>query len=208
MPSTPAPGPAADTRPADTPRARRIRLVGIVALAGLTVVVGWLSLRSTPSGREPASAFEYIRDHALEGDGGAAWRTLLPEGRAKYLTFLKAMLTSEEESAQNWRRTTGLSRKDIQTMSPEDILSREYLSVTESMLRGARVYRTDVVDENTALIYILARDGQERSWMVKRVDGVWKVSDPLPQISDKGWYTPVPGGRPIKIPQPPPAGGK
>ncbi len=201
MPPTPAPAPAADTRPADTPRARRIRLAGIVVLAALTAVVGWLTLRAPPSSREPASAFEYVRDHVLEGDGGAAWRILLPEGRAKYERFIQAMITDEGADANYWRRTTGLSRKDLQTMRPEDVLAREYLSIAETMLRGARVYGTVRVDENTALTHILARNGEERDWLVKRVDGIWKVSDPLPQITAGGFYRGDPGSPPIRIPE-------
>ena len=202
MPSNPTPAPAAGTKSADTSRARRMRFVGILALAALAVFVAWRAHRGTTAEREPASAFEYIRDQALAGDGSAGWRTLLPEGRKKYVAFLKNMSTSDDVSAQAWRRTTGISKQAVATMAPADALSREYLAVADTMLKGAKVYRTDRVDEDTALINILAGNGDERSWMVRRVNGIWMVSDPWPTITAQGYYTSGTTGRPVRMPEP------
>lgn len=196
--------PSVEPRPADTPRARRIRLAGILVLASVVGAVGWLSFRSRASARAPASVYEYVRERVLSGDGEALWRVLLPEGRRKYVEFVRAMAEEGPTSAAAaaWRRKVGVSAADLRTLPPEKVMAREYEASAEDLLAGSRVYRTDEWDADTALLYITLRDGRDRYWLVKRVEGAWKVSDPEPVITSGTHYIPRPGAAPVKMPIP------
>jgi len=200
----PAPPPAAETRPADTPRARRARLAGVLALAACAGLVGWLSLRPGAAARDPAAIYDYVRDRVLAGDGEALWRVLLPEGRRKYAGFVKLMAEAGEgdAAAAAWKRSVGISRKELLSLPPEKVLAREYLAAAETQLRGSRVYRTVLWDRDTAYLNISRRDGTDKHWLVRRVEGAWKVSDPEPVVTAANDYLPGAGEKPYRIPVP------
>jgi hypothetical protein len=196
--------PATEARPADTPRARRIRFAGILFLAVATGAVGWLALRSRGASRPPSSVYDYVRDRVRAGDGEALWRVLLPEGRSKYTEFVRAMGAerTDNPAAAAWRKKVGLSAKELLSLPPGQVMAREYEASAGELLEGSRVYRTDLWDENTALLYISLRDGRDKYWLVKRAEGDWKVSDPEPVITNGTHYIPRPGVAPVKMPVP------
>ena len=64
------------------------------------------------------------------------------------------------------------------------------------------MYRTDRWDPDTALLYVTLRDGRDKYWLVKRVEGAWKVSDTEPVILKGESYVPYGGGAPVPMPIP------
>ena len=190
------PATATEAARPEAPGARRARLVGVLVLAAAAGTAAWWSMRTAGASREPAGVFDYVRDGVLAGDGGAAWRVLGAKARLDYEKFARAMAAGGNDPAgAEWRRRVGLSRQDLATLPPERILERDFTAYAEEKFRGARVYRTDTWDSETALIYIALRDGSEAHWQVRRVDGIWKVES-LPPLVDTGGNLMVGPGEP------------
>ena len=204
--ATSSPVPAAEAS-----RASRLRTAGVLLLAVAVAAVAWFGLRKTSDARKPESLFYYVCAQVLAGDTDAPWRMMLPPAREKYVKFTNIMATREDEPTREWRRKVGLSKEALGTLTAQEVMSREYAAFAEECFRNARVVRTDVVSEDEALLFINLGNGNDRQWMAKRVDGVWRLEDPIPVITASGAYLEQPGqaGRqlPIRLdgtPAPPP----
>lgn len=190
---TPPSSPAA---PGDSGRRDRFRLAGVLLAAGILVAGGWLALRPGGGERGPASVFEYVRERTLAGDGEALWRVLLPRARQDYTGFVEDMRgPAFAGKAEEYRRTTGLSREDLARLPPEAVLARESLAMAD-LYRGARVHEVRAVGPGQALLFINMRDGSARTWMVREVDGTWKVDNLWALVTAQGQVLPRPGEAP------------
>jgi hypothetical protein len=176
-----------------------IRLVSLLVLAALAGGGAWLAFRASDPSKDPAAVWDYIRDRVLEGDGGAAWRLLLPQARPKFVEFVRQNAEAPESDARaaEWRRKTGLSRQDLRTLPPEEIMSREYLANADR-IRGSRVFRTEQWPEDRAFLHISLKDGGDIHFVLRRVDGAWKIEDLIPMVTEKGWI-PSAGAQPIPV---------
>jgi hypothetical protein len=193
---------ALEAPPVDTPRARRFRLAGILALAAVVAVLSWLSLHSRPAPDDPARVFDYVRDRVLAGDGGARWRMMSPPAReayAKYVRVLAEPAANEGTMVDRdaWRRRVGLSKEDLRSLPPEKVMEKENLAFADQFFRGARVYEVER-EEDRAYLRIQMPTGHEREWEVVRVDGAWRVENLWPSRPHKGVPGPSGGSVPTR----------
>ena len=195
-PATSPPVPAAEASGAS-----RWRTAGVLLLAVAVAAVAWFGLRRTPDARRPESLFEYVRSQVLAGDTDAPWRVMLPPAREKYVQYTKIMGTREDEPTREWRRRVGLSKQALLSLTAEKVMALEYGALAEEYLRNARVVRSDAVGTDEALLTINMGNGNDRRWMVRRVDGTWKLADPMAIITDSGLYMETPGqaGRQLPV---------
>jgi len=207
--STPAPLPAASPPAAASDRGARLRLAGILLLAALVGAGAWLALRREGSADDPASVFDYCRDRTLGGDGGAVWRLLLPPAREEYAGFLRRLQDETNPALASksveWRRKVGVSREDLSRLPAEALFARENLAAAEELYRGARVYSVDRRSPEEALLHISLGNGGERTWLLRRVDGAWRIDNLWALVTQQGDLLPRSG---VSPPGPVPPGKK
>jgi hypothetical protein len=192
--------PSAPPVPVRSPRAARPRwrLAALgLALAALGAAAWGLHAHRVAESA-PEALFDHVRERVEAGDGAALWRVMLPRAREDYVKFLRDAATRTDTRTEDWRRRAGLTREDLQTLPPETIMARENLAYAPEFWTGARVYRVDRWDEHTALLRISTRSGDDRLWLVKRVDGAWWMDDFQPMVLPDGSVRPRPGEDPRK----------
>ena len=193
-----------DLSPAASPPARRGEgrrfspgLPAVLLLAAAAAAGGWLALRSPPVAAGPAGLFDSCRDGLLAGDGAAIWRVMLPRAREEYAGFVQRMREGKEKALQDmsveFRRRTGLSMADLGNLSPEAIFARESLAFAEEAYRGSRVYRTDALGPDDAVLHISLRGGAERTWRVRREGGAWRIDNLWQMVTSTGTVLSRPG---------------
>jgi len=168
------------------------------ALLGLLAVAAsvWLVRARAGAERAPEAFFYDLRDRVLEGDGAVLWREMLPRARLDYATFVREVAGKDDPAAAKWRSYVGLSKEDLLSLPPEVVMQKEHMAGREDFFRGAKVYQVDRWDENTAMLRISTRSGDNRNWVVRRVEGAWKVDNLWPQSNEKGVYIPRDGEKP------------
>ncbi|NUN53789.1 MAG: hypothetical protein HUU06_13535 [Planctomycetaceae bacterium] len=180
-PSPPSPEPPSPPPPVSA--APLLRLAPILLLALLLAAGGWWLSRPAAADRGPAAVFDYVRDRTLAGDGGALWRMMLPPARRDYEGFLKNMREGRPpEVAKRYRDRTGITPEDVARLGPEAIMAREQTALAKEMWEGSRVYDVEVRGEG-AILRSTLRDGSERAWFLRLIDGAWRV-DNLQAVTD------------------------
>lgn len=192
------PSPQAPHAPAHAPGAPRPSWRLAAAVLALTAVgsAAWFVHSRGAAARAPESLFYDLRDRVLDGDGEAVWRAMLPRAREDYAAFVRKVARQDDPAAEHYRKLVGISKQDLLALSPQAILGREQLAIREEFFRGAAVHRVDRWDDATALLRITTRTGENRHWIVKRVDGAWRVDNFWPQVTGRGNFIPRPGEAP------------
>jgi len=185
-------------------------LGGVLAVAVLGAAVWGLQAKRVAESA-PEALFAWVRDRVEGGDGGALWGVMLPRAREDYVKFVAEAAKRTDPDTTEWRRRAGLTVEDLRTLPPETIMARENTALAADFWSGARVYRVDRWDEQTALLRISTRIGLDKVWLVKRVDGAWRVDDFQPMIMQDGRVKPRDGEAPREgvvpvdgFPDPPP----
>ncbi len=157
-------------------KAARFRLIGILLLAGVVGVTGWFALKGRKQST-PESLLAYISSRVAEGDGDAFYRMMLPHARRLHEGFVAELRSKPDAAvAVKFREALGLSRADVETLEPRELLRRE-TEAFQSMFAGARLVEVKPVAEDEAVMQVLLRDGPEKHWHLRRVDGVWRIHD-------------------------------
>jgi hypothetical protein len=167
------------------PSAERVpwRLAAALVAFAVVGVAAWLVVARRPAADAPESLFYALRDRVLEGDGAAPWRESLPRAREDYAKYVRGMATNDDQGAEEWRRLVGLSKKDLLSLPPEEVMRRENLAAREEFFRGALVHEVDRRDGETAILHITTKTGWDRRWLVRRVGGAWKVDNFWPVVT-------------------------
>ena len=175
------------------------RLLGAVLAVALLGAAAWGLYAKRVAESAPEALFAWLQERVEAGDGGALWGVMLPRAREDYVKFLREEAAKRTDSATvEWRRRTGFTVEDLRTLPPETIMARENLAFASEFWSGARVYRVDRWDKETALLRISTRSGLDKVLLVKRVDGAWRVDDFQPLVQADGTVRSRPGEAPRK----------
>jgi hypothetical protein len=185
--------------PTDSSRARKARLIGILALAAVVAGTAIATLHGGKASDAPEKVFDYVRDRTLAGDGDAMWREMTLPARQAYVKFLDVM--DKPGGSQGtvfdpaeWRKKCGLSAEEVRRLPPEKVMARENLAVADELFLGSRVFKVDRLDGETAFLQITLRSGHDRFWVVRHIDGAWKIDDLWGTMGPDGRLIPRPGG--------------
>lgn len=190
--------PAAPSVPAvqALPKRPPWRLLGGLLAVSLLGAAVWGLHAKRVAESAPEALFAWVRERVEGGDGAALWRVMLPRPREDYVKFIAEAAKRTDPDTTEWRRRAGLTVEDLRTLPPETIMARENTALAAEFWTGARVYRVDRWDEQTALLRISTRSGLDKVWLVKRVDGAWRVDDFQPMIMQDGRVRPRDGEAP------------
>jgi hypothetical protein len=182
------------------------RLAGVLALGLAVAGLAWFGLRSRAAGGDPVALFDHVRSRVLAGDAEAAWAVMLPEARERYVEFLRMAAGQDTAGGREWMRRVGVSPKEMVSLPPEKVLAREFTAYAEEFFRHSRA-RSEPISEDEALLQISMGNGDDRQWLVQRVDGVWKIKNLRPIIDARRVLHERPGQPGRQLP-PPPGGEK
>ena len=164
--------------PAPAGRSSGLRLAGVLLLAGLVAMVGWNSMAPPAPATGPASVAEYVLQGIRSGDGSLLWGVMTPRARETYGSYLRGLRKNPEgPEAVRFRTRVGVSREDLQRQGPETLLRRENEALAEEFYRLARVTEVRERGSDEALLILVLGNAEERTWLVKRIEGAWKVDD-------------------------------
>ncbi len=170
--------------PAPGPRPRLLLVLGLLAFLGTVAVLAALS---RPTDATPEGVFEYVRRCTLEGDGDAFYRMMNAEARDRWVRAVDEFRAKPDSPfARKYREGVGVSREEVERLSPQELLRRECLGVLVRELEGSRVLSRKAVGPDLVLVQFLLRERGEKWWLLRRSEGGWRIENPNALVTVDG----------------------